>query len=99
MQIFPHFIPQLKQRLQDPLPGLDAALVSLSETMETSFIPIVVTMNKKLSINNEVLEQVTELTKKIKNLGSRKTARTVKKVSSKNSNNKPSSKLSTKSDK
>ena len=66
----------------EPLPGLDAALVSLSETMETSFVPIVVTMNKKLSINNEVLEKVTELSKKIKSLSERKTARTVKKVSS-----------------
>ncbi|MFK8013445.1 MAG: ATP-binding protein [Marinicellaceae bacterium] len=75
----------------EPLPGLDAALVSLSETMETSFIPIVVTMNKKLSINNEVLEQVTELSKKIKGLSERKTARTVKKVTSKTTK-KPSSK-------
>ena len=62
---------------------MDTALTSLSETMETSFIPIVMTMNKKLSINNEVLEKVTELSKKIKSLGERKTSRTVKKVSSK----------------
>jgi len=72
----------------EPLPGLDAALVSLSETMETSFIPIVVTMNKKLSINNEVLEQVTELTKKIRSLGERKTKKTVKKVSSRSTKTK-----------
>ncbi|MFK8010598.1 MAG: DNA repair ATPase [Marinicellaceae bacterium] len=69
----------------EPLPGLDAALVSLSETMETAFIPIVVTMNKKLSINNEVLEQVTDLSNKIRKLGERKTTRTVKKVSSQSS--------------
>jgi len=83
----------------EPLPGLDAALVSLSETMETSFIPIVVTMNKKLSINNEVLEKVTELTKKIKGLSERKTTRTVKKVTSKNSQVKAPTKPSTKTDK
>lgn len=83
----------------EPLPGLDAALVSLSETMETSFIPIVITMNKKLSINNEVLEKVTELTKKIKALSERKTARTVKKVSSKNTQHKSITKPNTKVDK
>jgi len=80
----------------EPLPGLDAALVSLSETMETAFIPIVVTMNKKLSINNEVLEQVTDLSKKIKSLGERKTTRTVKKVSSRSVKAKPVAKTTTK---
>jgi hypothetical protein len=81
----------------EPLPGLDAALVSLSETMETSFIPIVVTMNKKLSINNEVLEQVTELSKKIKSLSERKTTKTITKASSKTDVPKPASKTVIKS--
>lgn len=66
----------------EPLPGLDAALVSLSETLETSFIPIIVTMNKKLGINSEVLEKVTELTEKIQRLSQRKSTRTVSQSSS-----------------
>ncbi|MCX7553580.1 DNA repair ATPase [Marinicella sp. S1101] len=61
----------------EPLPGLDDAMISLSETLETSFVPIVVAMNKKLNINNEVLEQVTELSQKIKNLSLSKSTRTV----------------------
>lgn len=67
----------------EPLPGLDNALASLSETLETSFVPIVVAMNKKLSINNEVLEKVTELSSKIKSLSQNKTSRSVTKASSK----------------
>lgn len=61
----------------EPLPGLDEALASLSETMETSFIPIIMTMNKKLNINTEVLEKVTELSKKIQSLSQRKTSKSV----------------------
>ncbi len=60
----------------EPLPGLDQALASLSETMETSFIPVIMTMNKKLSINTEVLEKVTELSNKIQRLSQRKSTRT-----------------------
>lgn len=75
----------------EPLPGLDAALASLSETMETSFIPVIMTMNKKLSINTEVLEKVTELSKKIHNLSNRKTPRT---VTSANSNDRQTSQSS-----
>ncbi|MFC3195883.1 DNA repair ATPase [Marinicella sediminis] len=61
----------------EPLPGLDDALASLSETMETSFIPVIMTMNKKLGINSEVLEKVTELSEKIQRLSQRKSSRTV----------------------
>jgi MoxR-like ATPase len=78
-------IKQLKLQVNvtnEPVPGLDQALQSLSETLETSFVPIIMTMNKKLSINNEVLEQVTELSKKIKDLSSRKSSRTVTRKSS-----------------
>ena len=66
----------------EPLPGLDDAMASLSETMETSFIPVIMTMNKKLGIHTEVLEKVTELSQKIQNLSKRRTARTVTKSSS-----------------
>ncbi len=66
----------------EPLPGLDQALASLSETMETSFIPVIMTMNKKLNIHTEVLEKVTELSKKIQSLSQRKSTRTVTKKTS-----------------
>ncbi len=66
----------------EPLPGLDDALISLSETMETSFIPVIMTLNKKLNIHTEVLEKVTELSKKIHSLSQRKMTKTVTKKSS-----------------
>ncbi|MGJ8662621.1 MAG: ATP-binding protein, partial [Marinicella sp.] len=68
--------------INEPLPGLDESLASLSETLETSFVPIIMTMNKKLSINSDVLEKVTDLSKKIQSLSQRKTARTVTQASS-----------------
>ncbi|MBL4659558.1 MAG: ATP-binding protein, partial [Alcanivoracaceae bacterium] len=68
-----------------PLPNLGAALTSLSETMVTSFVPIVVTLNKKLDINMEVLEKVTRLSEKLQNLTKQKSTRT---VTSKNSKTK-----------
>ena len=69
-----------------PLPNLGNALTSLSETMVTSFVPIVVALNKKLDINMEVLEKVTRLTAKLKNLSKQKSSKTVTK---KSSNSKP----------
>jgi hypothetical protein len=66
----------------EPLPGLDNALASLSEAMETSFIPVIMMMNKKLKINTDVLEQVTALSQKIKSLSERKSARSVTTASS-----------------
>ena len=66
----------------EPLPGLDQALGSLSETLETSFIPVIMTMNKKLGIHTEVLERVTELSQKIQRLSRQKSTRTVKQASS-----------------
>lgn len=80
-------IKQLKLEVNvsnEPLPGLDEALKSLSETMETSFIPVIMTMNKKLQINTDVLEKVTELTKKIQSLSQQRTVKTVTKGSSHN---------------
>ncbi|MCB1584428.1 MAG: ATP-binding protein, partial [Xanthomonadales bacterium] len=78
-------IKQLKLQVSvtnEPLPGLDQALQSLSEVLERSFVPIIMTMNKKLSINNEVLEQVTALSQKIRDLSTRKSNRTVTEASS-----------------
>ena len=66
----------------EPLPGLDDALKSLSQTMETSFIPVIMTLNKKLDINTDVLEKVTALSQKIQKLSQIKTRKTVTRTSS-----------------
>lgn len=72
--------------VNNPLPSLGEALTSLSETMTTSFIPIVVTLNKKLDINTEVLEKVTQLSDKLNQLTKKKSVKTVTKKSSAVSN-------------
>jgi hypothetical protein len=69
--------------VNNPLPALGDALSSLSETMTNSFVPLVAAMNKKLSINMEVLEEVTKLSEKLKNLSQSKSVKTVVKKSSK----------------
>lgn len=76
-----------------PLPALGKSLTALSETMTSSFVPIVVAMNKKLEINMEVLEEVTNLSKKLSELSRVKSVGTVVKKSNvkKKTNNKPSS--------
>jgi hypothetical protein len=62
--------------VNEPLPGLDNAMSSLSKTLETAFVPVIVAMNKKLDINMEVLEEVTSLSKNIKRLSTLKTRQT-----------------------
>lgn len=83
--------------INEPLPGLDNALASLSKTLESAFVPVVVTLNKKLGVNMEVLEQVTDLSEKIKQLTEQGgPQKTVKKTTKKLSSNKTVKKTSTK---
>ena len=69
--------------VNEPLPGLDEALGSLSDTLKTSFVPLIITMHKKLNINTEVLEEVTELSKKIESLAKKRSAKTVTRTTKK----------------
>jgi hypothetical protein len=69
--------------INEPLPSLDKALSALSKTLENSFVPVIIAINKKLDINMDVLEQVTSLSKNIKGLAEIKTNRTVVNKSSK----------------
>jgi hypothetical protein len=69
--------------VNEPLPNLDKALAALSKTLENSFVPVIVAMNKKLDINMEVLEQVTNLSKNIKGLKEIKSTRSVTQKNSK----------------
>ena len=65
--------------VNEPLPGLDSALESLAQTMETSFVPVVVAMNKKIDVSMQVLEEVTNLSGKIKALSQKSTRKSVSK--------------------
>ncbi|HFC30223.1 MAG TPA: ATP-binding protein, partial [Oceanospirillales bacterium] len=78
--------------VNNPLPALGDALQSLSETMTNSFVPLVAAMNKKLNINMEVLEEVTNLSEKLKKLSQSKSVKTVVKKTNTKSTTKSSRK-------